>query len=133
VFGPFIHKLFSGLGLRNRLEFSFPEAEPIPLSCCPSDKVWELSGKGSSEFLLKMALEYRHSLGITSDGSEGQISTLYENLIDSHDKKVTGSSPKSVNIGTRELNRLFCSVNYEAHSGSSSSGRRKGRVHNSLL
>jgi hypothetical protein len=133
VFGPFTHKLFSGLGLRNRPEFPFPEAEPIPLSCCPSDKVRGLSGKGSSKLLLKMALKYRHPLGITCDGSEGQISTLYENLIDSHDKKVTGSSPKSVNKGTRQLNRLFCSVNYEAHSGSSSSGRHKGRVHNNLL
>jgi hypothetical protein len=80
-----------------------------------------------------MALEFRHPLGITCDGSEGQISTLYENLITSHDKKVKGSSPKSVNKGTRELNRLLCSVNYEAHSGSSSSGRRKGRVYNGLL
>lgn len=67
------------------------------------------------------------------NGSEGQISTLYENLIASHDKKVMGSSLKPVNKGTRELNRLFCSVNYEAHSGSSSSGRRKGRVYNSVL
>jgi hypothetical protein len=52
-----------------------------------------------------MALEYRHPLGIMCDGSEGQISTLFENLLDNHDKKVTGSSPKSVNKGTRELNR----------------------------
>jgi hypothetical protein len=107
VFGPFIHNLFSGLGLRNRLELvSFPEAEPT-LSCCPSDKVRGFSGKGSPELLLKMALEYRHPLGITCDGSKGQISTLYENLIANHDKKVMGSSSKSVNKGTRELNRLF--------------------------
>jgi hypothetical protein len=91
------------------------------------------SGKRSLELLLKMALEYRHPLGITCDGSEGRILTLFENLIASHDKKVTGSSPKLVNKGTRELNRLFCFVNYEAHSGSSFSGRRKGRVYNSLL
>jgi len=134
VSGPFIHELFSGLGLRKGLELvSIPEAKPSPLSCCPSDKVMIFSGKGFSELLLKMALEYHHPLGITCDGSEGQISTLYENLIASHDKKVTGFSPKSGNKGTRELNRLFSSVNYDAHSGSSSNGRRKGRVHNSLL
>jgi len=134
VSDPFIHKLFSGLGLRNGLELvSIPEAEPTPLSCCPSDKVKGFSGKGSPELLLKMALEYRNPLGIMCDGSKGQILTLFENLIASHDKKVNGFSPKSGNKGTRELNRLFCFINYDAHSGSSSSGRRKGRVHNSLL
>jgi hypothetical protein len=57
VFGPFIHNLFSGLGLRNRLELvSFPEAELTPLSCCPSDKVRGFSyqkKKRSGDFLAR--------------------------------------------------------------------------------
>jgi hypothetical protein len=41
VSGPFSHKLFSGLGFRNGLDFvSIPEEkEPSPLSCSPSEKV----------------------------------------------------------------------------------------------
>jgi hypothetical protein len=30
---------------------------------------------------LKMALEYRHLVGITCDGSEGQLSALYEDIM----------------------------------------------------
>jgi hypothetical protein len=134
VSDPISHTFISGLGFRNGLELDLiPEVEPSPLSCCPSDKVRGFSGKGSLELLLKMALEYRHPLGITCDGSEGQISTLYEDMIASHVKKESGFSSKLGIKGTRELNRLFCSINYDAHSGSSSSGRRKGRVHDNLL
>jgi hypothetical protein len=54
-------------------------------------------------------------------------------LIAGHDKKEEGLGSKSGTKGTRELNRLFDFVNYDAHSGKSSSGRRKGRVHGSLI
>jgi hypothetical protein len=110
-----------------------PEEEPSPLSCCPSEKVRGFSGKVSLELLLKMALGYNTPLGIMCVGSKGQLPPLFMDLIANHDKKEEGLGSKSSTKGMRELNRLFCSVNYDAHSGNSSSGRRKGRVHGSLI
>jgi len=136
VSGPFTHNFFffSNLGFRNGLDFvSTPKEEPSPLSCCPSEKVKGFSGKESLELLLKMALEYSTPMGITCVGSEGQLPPLFMDLIASHDKKEEGTGSKSDTKGRRELNRLFCSVNYDAHSGNSSSGRHKGRVHGSML
>jgi hypothetical protein len=72
-------------------------------------------------------------VGITCDGYEGQLSAMFEAIIDSTDKKVAGSSPRLSIKGTRELNRLTCSVNYDAHSGSTSRGRCKGRAFGGLL
>jgi len=110
-----------------------PEEEPAPLCCCPSDTVRGFFGKGSSELLLKMALEYSPPMGITCVDSEGQLQPLYMDLIASQDKKETGKGPILGTKGTRELSRLFYYVNYETYSGSSSSGKRKRRVHDNLL
>jgi hypothetical protein len=46
---------------------------------------------------------------------------------------VAGSSSSMSSKGTRELNRLACSVNYDAHSGSTSRGRCKGRAFGGFL
>jgi hypothetical protein len=116
----------SGLGLRNGLELVLiPEEEPSPLSCCPIDKVRGFSGKKSSGGFLKAVLEYSHSVGITCDGYEGPLSAMFEAIIASNDKKEAGPSSILGIKGTRELNRLFCSINYDAYSGGTSRGRCK--------
>jgi len=66
-------------------------------------------------------------VGITCDGYEGQLSAVFEAIIDSNVKKAAGPRSSLSLKGTRELNRLACSVNYDAHSGSTSRGRCKGR------
>jgi hypothetical protein len=82
---------------------------------------------------LKAVLAYSHSVGITCDGYEGKLSAVFEAIIDSNYKKVAGSSSSTSSKGTRELNRLACSVNYDAHSGSTSRGRCKGRAFGGFL
>jgi hypothetical protein len=106
-----------------------------PLSCCPGLKVRRCLGKTSQESLLEMVLDCNPPLGISYDGSKDQFSGLLAGIINCSGsaEKEKGASPKMSNKGTRELSRLFCSVNYEPQSGSSTSGRRRGRVHKSLL
>jgi hypothetical protein len=53
---------------------------------------------------------------------------VFETIIDSNVKKAAGPSSSLSIKGTRELNRLACFVNYDAHSGSTSRGRCKGRA-----
>jgi hypothetical protein len=121
----------SGLGERNGLEVALlPEEEPVPLSFI--DKVRECSGEKTPEGFLKAILAYSHRVGITCDGFESKLSAVFEAIIDSNVKKVAGPSSSLSIKGTRELNRLSCSVNYDAHSGSTSRGRCKGRAFGSF-
>jgi hypothetical protein len=57
------------------------------------------------------------------------LSALFEDIIASNSGKASGSNSRVGNKGTRELNSLFSSINYDAHSGSASRGRRKVRDH----
>lgn len=121
----------SGLGERNGLEVALlPEEEPVPLSFI--DKVRECSGEKTPEGFLKAILAYSYRVGITCDGFESKLSAVFEAIIDSNVKKETGPSSSLSIKGTRELNRLSCSVNYDAHSGSTSRGRWKGRAFGSF-
>jgi len=97
------------------------------------DKVRGFSGKKSPGVFFKAVLAYSQSVGITCDGYEGQLSAMFEAIIDRNDKKVVGPSSSLRIKGTRELNRLACSVHYDAHSGSTSRGRCKGRAFGGLL
>jgi hypothetical protein len=116
----------SGSRVRNGLELAlFLEEELEPLSFI--DKVRGFSGKKTPEGFLKAILAYSHWVGITCDGYEGQLSAVFEAIIDSNVKKAAGPRSSLSLKGTRELNRLACSVNYDAHSGSTSRGRCKGR------
>jgi len=58
---------------------------------------------------------------------------VFESIIDSNDKKAASPSSSLSIKGTRELNRLACSFNYDAHSGSTSRGRYKGRAFGGFL
>jgi hypothetical protein len=117
----------SSSGVRNGMELALmPKDEPVPLSFI--DKVRGYSGKKTPWGFLKAVLAYSHWVGITCDGYEGQLLAVFEAIIDSNVKKAAGPSSNLSIKGTRELNRLSCSVNYDAHSGSTSRGRCKGRV-----
>jgi hypothetical protein len=113
----------SGLGPTNGLELVvLPEEVP---SLSPLRGFF---GKKSSKDFLKAILEYSHSVGVTCDGYEGQLSAVFEAILAENDKKETGSCLKVGNKITRELNRLSCSINYDARSGSTSQSRCKGRA-----
>jgi hypothetical protein len=124
----------SGLGPTNGMKLiEPPEEEPAPLCCCPGDNFRGYSGKKSPMDFLKAVLEYSQSVGVTCDGYEGQLSAVFEAILAENDKKETGSSLKAGNKFLRELNRLSCSINYDARSGSSSQSRSKGRANGGIL
>lgn len=127
----------SGLEKKNGLGWvSLPVDVHSLWSCCSGLKVRNFLGKASSGSLLEMALDCSPSLGISFDGSKDQFSGLLADILncpDSAEKKEKGASPKMRNKGTRELSRLFCSVNYEPQSGSTAGGRRRGRGYKSLF
>jgi hypothetical protein len=72
-------------------------------------------------------------VGLSCNGFEGRLLALFEDIVARNDEKEEGPSMKLGNKGTREVNRLACSINYDAHCGSASRGRSKGRVYRSLL
>jgi len=72
-------------------------------------------------------------VGLSCDVFEGRLSALFEDIVARNDEKEEGSSMKLGNKGTREVNKLGCSINYDAHCSSASRGRSKGRVHRGLL
>jgi hypothetical protein len=67
-------------------------------------------------------------VGVTCDGYEGQLSAVFEAILAENDKKETVSCLKVGNKFNRELNRLSCSINYDARSGSTSQSRCKERA-----
>jgi hypothetical protein len=91
------------------------------------------SGKRSSEWVLHLVKEFSHLVGLSCDVFEGRLSALFEDIVARNDEKEEGSSMKLGNKGTREVNKLGCSINYDAHCSSASRGRSKGRVHRGLL
>lgn len=72
-------------------------------------------------------------MGLPCDGFEGWLSALFENTVARNDEKEAGPTYNLGNKGTRKMNRLACSINYDAHCGNASCGRSKGRVHRDLL
>jgi hypothetical protein len=110
----------------------FPK-EPTPLSCCPTDKFRGKSGKWSSNWVFHLIHEFSHLVGLSCDGFEGRLSALFEDIVATNDEKEAGPSLNLGNKGMREMNRLACSINYDAHYGSTSRGTSTGRVHRGLL
>jgi hypothetical protein len=109
------------------LDLDFSE-DPSPLICCPVNKTRRKSGAQSSEWVLKFAMIFSHLVGVSCDGYEGKLSALFEEIIANNSEKTFGSSSRASKKGMRELNNLFSSVNYDAHSGGTSRGRDKARV-----
>jgi hypothetical protein len=66
-------------------------------------------------------------VGLSCDGYEGKLSALFEDIVASNAEKASGSKSRMGKKGTRELNNLFSSINYDAHRGSASRGRYKVR------
>lgn len=67
-------------------------------------------------------------MGLSCDGLEEQLSALFMAIIASNAKQGMGSSPKVAKRISREVNNLFCFINYDTHSGSASHGRKKVRA-----
>jgi hypothetical protein len=105
--------------------------DPSPLLCCPGNKL--RAGVQSSAWVLQLAKVLSHLVGVSCDGDEERLSALFENMVESNSEKGTASSVRTGKKGMRELNSLFSSINYDAHSGSTSRGRNKARDHRGLL
>jgi hypothetical protein len=72
-------------------------------------------------------------VGLSCDGFEGKLSALFADILASNAEQVVGSSSNKGKKGTRELNSLFCSINYDEHNGNASRSRNKGRVQRGFL
>jgi len=106
----------------------FAEVEPSPLACCPPSKTKRKVGERSPNWVLQMLEEFSHFVGLSCDGFEGRLSSLFSDIIANHDAKVASSRLKVGKKGVREINSLVSSINYDARNGSASRGRNKGRA-----
>lgn len=71
--------------------------------------------------------DFGHVVGLSYDGYEEKLTALFEDILASNEQKAEGSSTSVGSKCSRELNRLFSSVNYDVHSGSAPHGRNKAR------
>jgi hypothetical protein len=107
----------------------FSEAEPTPLASRPAAKAKgsHAARKRSRARILRLVKDFGHFVGLSCDGYEGKMAAFFEDILASNENKAAGSSSSVGKKGMRELNSLFSSINYDAHSGSASLGRIKGR------
>jgi hypothetical protein len=106
----------------------FAEVEPSSLACCPPPKTKRKVVERSSDWVLQMLEEFSHYVGLSCDGFEGRLSSLFSDIIANHEAQGAGSHSKVGKKGVRDINGLFSSINYDARSGSVSRGRNKGRA-----
>jgi hypothetical protein len=64
-------------------------------------------------------------VGLSCDGSNHNIIPLFSDLLSKHEDQGKCSNSKVGKKGVREINGLFCSINYDTRSGSVSRGRNK--------
>jgi hypothetical protein len=107
--------------------------QPSPLLCCPAFKARGKNGDQHSDWILQLVMVFSRIMGLSCDGFEGRLLALFKDIIASNGGKTSGSSSRASKKGTRELNNLFSSINYDARSGGSSRGRNKVRVHRDFL
>jgi hypothetical protein len=107
--------------------------QPSPLLCCPAYKARGKNGDQHSDWILQLVMVFSRIMGLSCDGFEGRLLDLYKDIIASNGGKTSGSSSRASKKGTRELNNLFSSINYDARSGGSSRGRNKVRAHREFL
>jgi hypothetical protein len=115
------------------LELDLVSEDPSPLLCCPANKVRGKAGDQSSAWVLQLVKVFSQLVGLSCDGYEGKLSALFEDIVASNSEKASGSRSRVGKKGTRELNNLFSSINYDAHSGSTSRGRNKVRDQRGFL
>jgi hypothetical protein len=117
------------LSVAGDLELDFPAVvNPIPLACClPPKSKWK-NGKSSLVWLMPMLEDSWYSVGLSCDDSVHNPLPLFSDMLSKHEDQGKCSSPKVRKKGVREVNGLFCSVNYDARSGSVSRGRNKRRA-----
>jgi hypothetical protein len=108
----------------------FSEAEPTPLASRPASKFKgsHAAKNHSRARILQLVKDFGHFVGLSCDGYEGKMADFFEGILSSNEHKAAGSLSSLGKKGMRELNSLFNSINYDAHSGSTSLGRNKRRV-----
>jgi len=117
------------LSVAGGLELDFPAVvNPIPLTCCPPPESKCKTGKSSPDWLMPMLEDSWYSVGLSCDDSVHNPLPLFSDMLSKHEDQGKCSSPKVRKKGVREVNGLFCSVNYDARSGSVSRGRNKRRA-----
>jgi hypothetical protein len=111
------------------LELDFPTVvNPIPLACCPPPKSKWKSRKSSPDWLMPMLEDSWCYVGLSCDGSVLNHLPLFSDMLSKHEDQGKYSSPKVRKKGVRDVNGLFCSVNYDARNGGVSRVRNKRRA-----
>lgn len=95
--------------------------EPTPQSVLPS--AW----------VVEKAMKFRHFVGLSCDGFEGQLLALFTAIEARNSEQASASCSNSGFKGNRELRNLVCSINYDVYSGSASRGIVKARAANAFL
>jgi hypothetical protein len=80
-----------------------------------------------SDWVLQRMKEIHRVVGVSCVGFEEQFMALLTFIEASCSHKVSASSSKLGNKGSRELRRLECSINYDSKGESSSCGKGKER------
>jgi hypothetical protein len=111
----------------------FSKVEPILLLCCPVAKFKGKAGLWSSDWVLQLVEEFSHYVGLLCGCSEGKLSALFGVIIVSFAEHGADSGSIVGKKGMRELNNLFCSINYDVHSSSISRDRNKARAQRDYL
>jgi hypothetical protein len=111
----------------------FSKVEPILLLCCPVAKFKGKAGLWSSDWVLQLFEEFSHYVGLLCGCSEGKLSALFGVIIVSFAEHGADSGSIVGKKGMRELNNLFCSINYDVHSSSISRDRNKARAQRDYL
>jgi hypothetical protein len=81
-----------------------------------------------SGWALHLGEEFSHFVGLLCDGFEGKLLALFADIVASNAVQGEGSCSNAGKRGMRELNSLFSSINYDAHSGNASCQRKRGRA-----
>ena len=113
------------------LELEVHEVEEHTLLvCCPATVFLGKKGSQTADKALKLVEEFSHYVGILCDGYEGKLSELFADIIANNEEKGAVVASTMGKKGTRELNNLFCSINYEV---SACRDRVKGRAQKEFL
>jgi hypothetical protein len=104
--------------------------EHTPLVCRPAMVFLGKKGSQTAGRALKLVEEFSHYVGILCDGYEGKLSELFADIIANNEEKGAVVASTMGKKGTRELNNLLCSINYE---GSACWDSFKGRARKEFL
>jgi hypothetical protein len=85
----------------------FIEVEPSPLACCPQAKFKRKVRARSSDGVLQLLEEFNLFMGLSCDGFEGRLSSLFIDIIANNEGQGAGSRSK---VGKKCEKLMVCSA-----------------------